>query len=140
MIWTREQTHHSTGNVPSCPAHPAFTARRCLAVRTSGKEKGSGFVSVQASASLHRQPQSSRPSAREQQALASQAGTQSSSPLGGRGSARSRALPSRGRTCGSAWKEKATLELREGLAAGREIRGCGTRTGGAQANHRGNVL
>lgn len=26
MIWTREEMHHSTGDVPSCPAHPAFPA------------------------------------------------------------------------------------------------------------------
>lgn len=63
MIRTKEEMHHSTGNVPSCPAHPAFTAGRCLGVRVSGKENGSGLVSVQVSASLHRKPQSSRPSA-----------------------------------------------------------------------------
>lgn len=59
MIWTREETHHSTGNVPLCPAHLAFTAGRCLGVHTSGKENGSGFVLVQLSASLHRKLQSS---------------------------------------------------------------------------------
>lgn len=46
----------------------------------------------------------------------------------------------RGGTCGSAWKEKDTLELYKGLVVGTEIRGCGTRIGGAQANDRGNVL
>lgn len=59
MIRTREEMHHSTGNVLSCPAHPAFTAGCCLGVRTSGKKNGLGFVSVQVSASLHRNPQRS---------------------------------------------------------------------------------
>lgn len=63
MIRTKEEMHRSTGNVPSCPAHPAFTAGHCLGVRTSGKENGLGLVSVQASASLHRKPQSSQLSA-----------------------------------------------------------------------------
>lgn len=58
MIWTKEEMHHSTGNVPLWPAHPAFTAERCLGVHTSGKN-GSGFVLVQVSASLHRKLQSS---------------------------------------------------------------------------------
>lgn len=29
MIRTKEEMHHSTGNVPSCPAHPACTAGCC---------------------------------------------------------------------------------------------------------------
>lgn len=41
----------------------AFTAGHCLGVHTSGKENGSGLVSVQVSASLHRKLQSSRLSA-----------------------------------------------------------------------------
>lgn len=59
MIWTKEEMHHSTGNVLLWPAYPAFTAERCLGVHTSGKENGSGFVFVQVSASLHRKLQSS---------------------------------------------------------------------------------
>lgn len=59
MIRTREEMHHSTGNVPLCSAHLALTAGRCLGVPTSGKEKGSGFVLVQAPASLQRELQSS---------------------------------------------------------------------------------
>lgn len=27
MIWTRQEMHHSTGNVPSCPAHLGFDSR-----------------------------------------------------------------------------------------------------------------
>lgn len=59
MIWTKEEMHHSTGNVPLWPAHPAFTAGRSLGVHTTGKENGSGFVLIQVSASLHRKLQSS---------------------------------------------------------------------------------
>lgn len=59
MIRTREEMHHSTGNVPFYPAHPAFTAGHCLGVHTSGKENGLGFVLVQVSASLHRKLQRS---------------------------------------------------------------------------------
>lgn len=62
------------------PSTPSLYSRTL-----SGKENGWGFVSVQASASLHRTLQSSRPPALGAAAFASQAGTRTCSRIAGEG-------------------------------------------------------
>lgn len=127
MIRTKEEMHHSTGDVPSCPAHPACTAGRCQERRTDGDL-----------CQYKRLPPSTEHCKAPDRLLWEQRHLQARREQGRAPESQERVGPEPRAPvpAGTCTEGEGHTGLRKALVTGTKTRGCGARTGRAQEPQR----